>query len=157
MNSNILNYFDKKISLGILLFPFAIIYWILSKLNKFFSFPYKSKAFVVCVGNITLGGVGKTPLVIKIVELLRKNKIKVGVLSRGYKGKLNNKNVNLIKTYDEILTDDPFLSGDEVNLIAHKTKNAAVITCADRVKGAKFAKENTCNFSSTKFELLVRR
>ncbi len=101
----------------------------------------KTDIKVICVGNLTTGGVGKTPVVIEIANHFSNMNKKTVILSRGYKGKLNNKNVNLIKTYDEILTDDPFLSGDEVNLIAHKTKNAAVITCADRVKGAKFAKE----------------
>lgn len=134
MNSNILNYFDKKISLGILLFPFAIIYWILSKLNKFFSFPYKSKAFVVCVGNITLGGVGKTPLVIKIVELLRKNKIKVGVLSRGYKGKLSSLNPIII----DIKQHSPIDVGDEAFMINAKFNGKVpVCICKNRGNGAK--------------------
>ena len=42
---------------------------------------------VVCIGNVTLGGAGKTPTVIFLVDYLIKNKIKVHVVSRGYGGK----------------------------------------------------------------------
>ncbi len=39
---------------------------------------------IVCVGNITLGGAGKTPTVIFLANYLQKNNIKVHVVSRGY-------------------------------------------------------------------------
>ena len=42
---------------------------------------------VVCVGNVTLGGAGKTPTVIFLASYLKKNKINVHVVSRGYGGK----------------------------------------------------------------------
>lgn len=101
----------------------------------------KTDIKVICVGNLTTGGVGKTPVVIEIANYFADKGIKTAVLSRGYKGKLDNKNVNLIKDYNEILIDDPYLSGDEVNLIAKKVEGAAVITTSNRIKGAEFAKE----------------
>src|SRR5512139_1125632 len=41
---------------------------------------------VIVVGNITVGGTGKTPLVMALIELLRKQGWKPGVISRGYGG-----------------------------------------------------------------------
>ncbi|MCD8025158.1 MAG: tetraacyldisaccharide 4'-kinase [Candidatus Gastranaerophilales bacterium] len=94
----------------------------------------------MCVGNLTTGGVGKTPVVIEIANYLAK-KNRVAVLSRGYGGKLDKKLVNLIRTYDEILIDDAKLTGDEVNLIAKRAENFCVITSKDRIKAVQFAKE----------------
>ena len=45
---------------------------------------------VVCVGNITLGGAGKTPTVIFLASFLKKNNLNVHVVSRGYRGKFKN-------------------------------------------------------------------
>lgn len=98
--------------------------------------------FIICVGNLTTGGVGKTPVVIELANFLAEKNLKVAILSRGYQGKLDNKKVNLIKNFDEILIDDPILSGDEVNLISKKTKNVVVVTSSNRIKAAKYLKEN---------------
>ena len=87
--------------------------------------------FIICVGNLTTGGVGKTPVVIELANFLAEKNLKVAILSRGYQGKLDNKKVNLIKNFDEILIDDPILSGDEVNLISKKTKNVVVVTSSE--------------------------
>ncbi len=100
----------------------------------------KVNAKVICFGNLTTGGVGKTPIVIEVAnQLSRENK--VCVISRGYKGKLSSKNANVIKDYEKIIIEDPILSGDEPNLIAKNIPNAMLITCADRVKAANYAIE----------------
>ena len=109
--------------------------------DKNFLVEEKVNAYVICVGNLTTGGVGKTPVVIEIANYLASLNKKVVILSRGYGGTLDKKMTHLIKTYNEILIDDPKLSGDEVNLISHLTNNVAIITSTDRVKGAKFAIE----------------
>ena len=48
---------------------------------------YRSSLPVIIVGNITVGGNGKTPLVIWLCEYLRKKGYKPGIISRGYGGK----------------------------------------------------------------------
>ncbi len=73
------------------LLPFSWIYgWGVKLRNMLFDIGIlKSKAFdipIISVGNITVGGTGKTPHVEYLVELLRKN-FRVAVLSRGYKRK----------------------------------------------------------------------
>lgn len=98
-------------------------------------------AKVICIGNLTTGGVGKTPVVIEFCRYLSKYK-KVSSLSRGYGGKL--KKPAIIKDFNKILIDDAGLSGDEVNLIAKNAENFAVVASSDRLAGANLA-INTLN------------
>jgi len=101
----------------------------------------KSKAKIVCIGNLTTGGVGKTPVVIEFCKYFAAKGKKVSSLSRGYGGKL--KGVNVIKDFNtEILIKNAALTGDEVQLIAkNSTPDAdfAVITSSNRLKGADYA------------------
>ncbi len=90
-------------------------------------------ARVICIGNLTTGGVGKTPVTIEFCKFLSK-KYKVSSLSRGYKGKL--KGANIIRDFEKILIDDPKLTGDEVQLISKESTGYAVIVSSDRVLGA---------------------
>jgi tetraacyldisaccharide 4'-kinase len=83
------NWFLK--SFRILLLPFAIFYWFIIWLRDFFYRKnfFKSASFglpVICVGNLSVGGTGKSPMVEYLVEHL-KDHFKVATLSRGYKRK----------------------------------------------------------------------
>ena len=104
----------------------------------------KAKAKIICVGNLTTGGVGKTPIVIEFCKYLSKKGKKVSSLSRGYGGKL--KGINIIKDFNNgILIDNANLTGDEVQLIAkNSTPEAdyAVVTSSNRLKGANYAAKN---------------
>ena len=76
---------------NLVLFPilyFISLVWItLHLLRVKFGRYEKMPIPVVCVGNVTLGGAGKTPTVIFLASYLKKNKINVHVVSRGYGGK----------------------------------------------------------------------
>jgi tetraacyldisaccharide 4'-kinase len=83
------NFFLK--SFRILLFPFSLLYWAgIAIRNKLFDKNiFKSSSFglpVICVGNLSVGGTGKSPMVEYLVALL-KEKYNVATLSRGYKRK----------------------------------------------------------------------
>ena len=83
---------------------------------------------VVVVGNITVGGSGKTPLVIYLVEALQARGVKVGVVSRGYGGK---------GALCEVHSDsDSVAVGDEPLLIKQRT-GAPVFVGRDRVAAAR--------------------
>jgi tetraacyldisaccharide 4'-kinase len=70
---------------------------------------------VIIIGNIAVGGTGKTPLLIALCELLKSNDIKAGIVSRGYKGEFSGeKLVNENDTSLEV--------GDEPFIIARRTK-----------------------------------
>ncbi len=69
--------------------PLSWIYSSVSKLKVDNASPYRSDAKVICVGNLTAGGVGKSPVVAAIVERLKHlTDLKVATLSRGYGGRL---------------------------------------------------------------------
>lgn len=102
------NWFLK--SFRILLLPFAIIYWFIIWIRNFL---YNIKIFrsssfglpVVCIGNLSVGGTGKSPMVEFLVGHL-KDKFKVATLSRGYKRKtkgyaLANENTTSLDIGDE--------------------------------------------------------
>ncbi|MBT3519202.1 MAG: tetraacyldisaccharide 4'-kinase [Candidatus Marinimicrobia bacterium] len=123
-----------------LLFPLAMFYWGLVYWRSLF---YKYGFFVsrrlpcsvISIGNITVGGTGKTPTVIFLAEYLKGKGKRVAVLSRGYgratKGTLmvsdgNGPNVSWEK------------SGDEPFLMAKKLNQIPVVVDEDRFRGGMF-------------------
>lgn len=113
--------------------PFSLIYLFIAH----FKFPrnYKDmKIPIISVGNIIIGGSGKTPLVIAISNHLKDKK--VAVILRGYK-RLS-RGLVVVKDFNEILVPVE-ISGDEAMEIAISS-NAAVIVSEDREKGIEKAK-----------------
>lgn len=112
----------------ILLFP----YWVILKIRHFlydnkikknisFSIP------VICVGNITVGGTGKTPHTEMLIRLLR-NQYRVAVLSRGYKRKTKGFRIaRLTDTFEEV--------GDEPLQIKQKFPDILIAVCTSRKEG----------------------
>ena len=111
--------------------------------------PKKVGAYEISVGNMTTGGVGKTPVVLEIARYLLKKGEKVAIISRGYGGKLSNKKVNVISDGQYVL-HTAAMAGDEPFWLAQKAEGACVLTCKDRYKAAKYAIEN---FGATKIIL----
>ncbi len=105
--------------------------------DKGFLKAYKVDANVISVGNITTGGVGKTPVVAELAKYFTNKGIKTAIISRGYGGKLSNKNINLISDGEKIYYNAQ-LAGDEPYWLAENTK-AIVVTSKNRVKAAEYA------------------
>lgn len=103
--------------------------------------PKKVDAFVISIGNITTGGVGKTPIVAQIANYLTSNGERVAIISRGYGGKLSNNNINVISDGKNIFYNAK-LAGDEPFWLAQNAGKTIVITTKNRYKGAKYAVEN---------------
>lgn len=100
--------------------------------------PKKVDAFVISVGNFTTGGVGKTPVVAEIAKYFVEKDERVAIISRGYGGKLNNKNVHVIS--DGInLYYKADMAGDEPYWLAVNLNMCAVLTCSNRFKAAEYA------------------
>ena len=102
--------------------------------------PKKVDAFVISVGNMTTGGVGKTPVVSEIAKYLVSRNKKVAIVSRGYGGKLDNKNINMISD-GKGLFFEASECGDEPAWLAQNTPGCLVFTCKNRYKASKFAVE----------------
>ena len=85
---------------------------------------------VVSMGNLTVGGTGKTPLVIALGEYLSRNGLKVGVLSRGYKGR-RKMDLQWVSDGQRLLTG-PVEVGEEPYLIASRLKHVPVVVGRDR-------------------------
>jgi tetraacyldisaccharide 4'-kinase len=108
--------------------------------RKFFLIRFAQKKFdipVIVVGNISVGGTGKTPLLIAIVQYLQEQGYKPGVVSRGYGGKAPHYPYLL----DEKTQADQ--SGDEPLLIFNATK-CLVCVGSDRVAAAQTLIEQGC-------------
>ncbi len=54
-----------------ILFPFSILWVLIDEFKRHFSKTYKSKLKVVCIGNLTVGGTGKTPFSIYTYKILK--------------------------------------------------------------------------------------
>lgn len=94
---------------------------------------------VIVVGNITVGGAGKTPFVIYLANQLRQQGWKPGIVSRGYTGK----KTHLPQPVDE--KSDPWLVGDEAVMISQKTA-CPMVVCRDRVAAvAALLRDHDCD------------
>jgi tetraacyldisaccharide 4'-kinase len=100
-------------SFRILLFPFALLYWLgVAVRNWLYNIRVlKSSSFglpLICVGNLTVGGTGKSPMVEYLVGLL-KDQFKVATLSRGYKRKTKGYTLANAGTTALEIGDEPML------------------------------------------------
>jgi tetraacyldisaccharide 4'-kinase len=119
---------------NILLFPVSLIYGLITGIRNFLynTEILNSESFtvpVICIGNITVGGTGKTPHTEYIADLLR-HSLKVAVLSRGYKRSTN----GFIIASPSSKAGD---IGDEPLQIARKYPDVIVAVDSDRVNGIK--------------------
>ncbi|MGH7167361.1 MAG: tetraacyldisaccharide 4'-kinase, partial [Nitrospiraceae bacterium] len=87
---------------------------------------------VVSVGNLTVGGTGKTPVVISIAEWLLARGKRVGVLSRGYRRR--SRAPQLLVSDGRTILEGPADAGDEPYLIAWRCPGAVVAVGADRYR-----------------------
>lgn len=112
--------------LAFLLTPFSWIYGVVTQLRLRCIKPYHSKAKVICIGNITAGGVGKTPVAMAMAEKYLAEGKKVFFVTRGYKSKLKNILVDLDKhTAEETGDESRLLAGVAPTIIAPKRDTGA--------------------------------
>jgi tetraacyldisaccharide 4'-kinase len=109
---------------------------------------------VIAIGNITVGGTGKTPVVELLARSLRERGRKVAILSRGYKSRrldhpqkwrnASNQPIptdrmpKVVSTGTALLLDSKY-AGDEPFMLARNLDGVSVVVDKDRVKGGRFA------------------
>ncbi|MDD7411224.1 MAG: tetraacyldisaccharide 4'-kinase [Fusobacterium gastrosuis] len=125
-----------------------ILSYIYLFITTFRNFLYNKKMLLIrkvegveifCIGNITVGGTGKTPAVHFFVKKLTEQGRKVAVISRGYKGK--RKREPLLVSDGMVIFATPQESGDEAYIHAINLK-VPVIVGANRYKACMFAKKH---------------
>lgn len=130
------NMWYNKSFISYLFLPLSFIYALVTYVRSFlFKLgllkSYKCLKPVVVVGNISVGGNGKTPVVIAIVKYLQSKNLKVGVVSRGYKATPPS------LPYEVSNSSTSNLCGDEPLLIFKKT-NAYVVVDPIRSRACKY-------------------
>src|SRR5688572_4082625 len=110
---------------------------------------------VIAIGNLTVGGTGKTPVVEKFARVLQDEGRQVAILSRGYRSKpppLSTRLINKLlfredRTPPRIVSDgknlllDSETAGDEPYMLASNLKDVVVLVDKDRVKSGRYAIE----------------
>ncbi|HZT69999.1 MAG TPA: tetraacyldisaccharide 4'-kinase [Terriglobia bacterium] len=94
---------------------------------------------VISVGNLTLGGSGKTPLVGHIARLLVRNRYKPSILTRGY-GRVRGKDIIALDPQPN-RAPDPRSVGDEPALLARALPEVPIVICSDRYRAGRLAEE----------------
>ncbi len=126
-------WYQKAHRFKFFLMIFVPFYYLIIRLRRLFLTQavkrYRSKSVrrdvpVIVVGNITVGGTGKTPLVITLAKCLQARGYRPGIVTRGYGGQ--RKKTPYLVT-DE---DDPLEVGDEPLLLMQKTQAPVVISAA---------------------------
>lgn len=116
-----------------LLLPFSALFMLVSLVRRMYLCRIKQTTFsvpIIVVGNLTVGGVGKTPLVIALANALKEKGLRVGIVSRGYGARgVFPRAVNV----DDRACD----VGDEPLLIAQKTA-CPVVVDPKRVQAVKY-------------------
>jgi tetraacyldisaccharide 4'-kinase len=146
----------------------AVVRALLFTLSKAFKVAIKTRRFlysvrilrdstlgvqVIAIGNLTVGGTGKTPVVEKFARVLRDQGRNVAILSRGYRSKptplprllLNKLMLRHDTTPPRVVSDgkslllDSEMAGDEPYMLASNLKDVVVLVDKDRVKSGRYA------------------
>lgn len=136
-------WYQGNIALWLLL-PFSLLFWLLSSCRRWcyklgIKSSHKVDAPVIIVGNISVGGNGKTPLVLRLADWLKQQGYRPGILSRGYGGKA--------PQYPYTVTADSTAQevGDEPVLIKQRL-DCPLVVDPNRVRGAQYLiEQHKCN------------
>ncbi|MBA2656017.1 MAG: tetraacyldisaccharide 4'-kinase [Tatlockia sp.] len=117
-----------------ILWPFSLVFQAISQLRRAYYLAFAQHKFpvpIIVVGNLTVGGVGKTPLVIALAKKMQEQGLRVGIVSRGYGAKLK-------QFPHEISKEDSAIEvGDEPLMIAQKIE-CPVVIAPKRVQAVRY-------------------
>lgn len=117
--------------------PVAWLYGAIAGRRLLQAKPPKIAAPVLCIGNFTVGGAGKTPTAIALAQFANKRGLKPGIVSRGYGG--NYQGLHVVDPERDSAAE----VGDEPLLLA---RHAPVVLCPDRAKAARQLLRMGCDF-----------
>jgi tetraacyldisaccharide 4'-kinase len=117
--------------------PASALYGVVARERMKRAAREKVAAPVLCVGNLTVGGTGKTPVAMAIARHAARMRLKPGFLSRGHGGAVYHP--HLVDLHHDVAK----FVGDEPMLLA---RTAPTVVTPDRVAGARHLIEHGCNF-----------
>ena len=123
-------YSDPNETVAFVLRPLGWLYAMVGRVRRALASPFRAQVPVICVGNLTAGGTGKTPLALAIGEKLAGRGLKVAYLSRGYGA--NVPGAMVVDARQDTASD----VGDEPLLLA---RHAMTIVSPDRPAGVRLA------------------
>lgn len=129
-------WYSKASLIPALLAPAALIWNAASRLRWVFVKPYRSRLPVICIGNFTVGGAGKTPAALAIAHIFSSAGERPVFLTRGYGGTV--KGPHLVDPSH----DTAQFVGDEPLLLS---RMAPTIVAADRAEGARLAESQNAS------------
>lgn len=134
-------YQRKPTLLAWLLLPLSLIFAVLTALRRFVYRLLPTKRFtlpVIVIGNISIGGTGKTPLLMSIAHFLKQQGYRVGIVSRGYGGTQK-------QAYRVQKTDSAAKVGDEALMLAKQGDYPVVVARHRREAVAYLQKQGEVN------------
>ncbi|OGW33388.1 MAG: tetraacyldisaccharide 4'-kinase [Nitrospirae bacterium GWC2_56_14] len=129
----------RSLLVGPILSALSLLYcFALFARRAWYRLPWPGKKTLPCtvisVGNITLGGTGKTPAVIEVAGLILRNGHRPAVISRGY-GRQDESHIAIVSD-GRTVQHDPLRNGDEPVLIAERLTGVPVVVGADRYQAS---------------------
>lgn len=122
-------FWNKQNYLSKLLFPLGCLYAGITALRLKIHRPVRVNVPVICIGNLTAGGSGKTPTAISIAEILQRAGFNPGFITRGYGGKLQNVIVNPATHSAADVGDEPLLLAKQAPVaVNHRRDQAAQLS-----------------------------
>jgi tetraacyldisaccharide 4'-kinase len=133
------SHWERVTPVSALLYPLSLLYGAVASIRRAAATPARLPVPVIVAGNLTVGGTGKTPLVLWLAEFLTSRGYTPGIVSRGYGGRG--------RAPRRVLPEsDPLACGDEAVLLARRS-GCPVWAGADRVAAgeALLASQPACN------------
>lgn len=103
------SWWRRRGPVALLLLPLGLLYAILDSLARCLSRPQRAELPLICVGNLTAGGAGKTPVAQAIAQVVLNQGYRPAIISRGYGGAQENQRVDLNIHGAKDVGDEPLL------------------------------------------------
>ncbi len=118
---------DRNI-ISTLLTPLGCLYALATKLNISTHTPRKVNIPVICIGNLTAGGTGKTPTAASLASLLQTDGKEPFFVSRGYGGKLRNVVVDPTRHTPQEVGDEPLILARQAPAVVSPDRHEGALT-----------------------------
>ena len=133
-------FWTEKSLISTALLPLSGVWMLATALRQALAKPIRAELPVICVGNISVGGTGKTPVTATLCRIMKEQGYRPCILMRGYKGR----EAGPVFADPSVHTTSDI--GDEAVMLALAND---VCVCADRIKGAGFIA------AQNKFDLII--